>query len=335
MIRRILILLFILSIGIISTAAEEAMIPRRIRIVNPGSSAPPMLSNILYAHLTLRVPLVISEDDDEPHNTIILETGSKLSITLEDREGIADIKEFPLEIINNPIAAAEAFDELAEEWEPFLSLVKPDITEELEIRREEIKAEVSFEEKLITPFQVTIWLPIAARQSPSDQADEDNTWIFWWPLRADFTWYFNENLGLTSSFRFEYGNHLSFAEDINSDSVDTKVLMLMPGIGLQVRTLGKISAEIGVSFFFGFVHITPEDDSYNPLLTAGESTWVFYPVLSLEPAIVWSPSASWSVKARILGLQWCIANTYGDTNYSGAQNSLILNYFQLGAAYRW
>jgi len=337
MIRRIFTLILML-IATCTLSAGENLIPRRIRIVDPDGKIPPMIPDILYAHLTLRIPLVISGTDEEPHNTIKLEAGDRFYITLADRNAIVNRQDYPLEILNNPVAAAEAFDEIAVEWKPFLGLVQPDVAEELEIRREELEAEVSFEEKLNTPFQLTLWLPLAARYSiVTDGENRKNKWNYLWPLRTDITWYFTDNLGISGSFRFEYGNHLSFAADTNYNALDTTVLMLMPGIGLQVRTIGKVSAEFGISFFFGFIKITANEDADKPSLAAGESTWMIYPVLSLEPAVVWSPSADWSVKARILGIQLGLAGMGGqnDVDYGVAENTLILNYFQIGAAYRW
>ena len=72
-------------------------------------------------------------------------------------------------------------------------------------------------------------------------------------------------------------------------------------------------------------------------LAVGDSAWVFYPVLSLEPAIVWSPTARWSVKARILEFQLGLGGMGGSggAGFGTAENTIILNYFQLGAAYRW
>lgn len=339
MIRRFIILLsalvFIVSV---SLSAEDALIPRRIRIVDPAGNAAPLLSSVLYARLALQSPLVVSSDDELPHNTIILESDDTITITLEDRNGVLDLREYPVDIGNDPVAAAEAFDELSTDWAQYLGLVEPDIAEEQEVRREALAAEVSFEEQLNTPFQATLWLPVAARQSiVTDGENRKNRWIWAWPLRADFAWFFTENLGLTGSFRFEYGNHLSFASDVNNESVDSTVLMLMPGVGIQVRTLGKISAEFGISVFFGAVKITADEISDKPNLAVGESTWVFYPVLSFEPSIVWSPTKSWSVKARIIELQLGLPGMGGsnDAGYGTAQNTLVLNYLQFGAAYRW
>ncbi len=339
MMRRGLFVLLILSlIGTISIFAEETLIPRRIRIIDPAGNAPPMLSSILYARLTLQIPLVVSGPDEEPHNIIIMEIGDRITIILEDRDGFVDSLDYPAEIQNDPVAAAAVFDELAAAWQPYLGLVEPDVAEELEVRREVLEAEISFEEQLIKPFQATLWIPIAARQILiTDGDNRGSKWVWKWPLRADFAWFFTENLGLTGSFRFEYGNHFSFGTDSNNNSMDTTVMMLMPGVGIQVRTIGRLSAEFGVSVFFGAVQITANEPMDNPPLAAGESTWVFYPVLSFEPAIVWSPTANWSIKARIIEFQMGLAGLSGSEGsaFGTAENTLVLNYLQFGAAYRW
>jgi len=86
MIRRIFtLMLLVMLFAVHALSAGENLIPRRIRIVDPDGKIPPMIPDILYAHLTMRVPLVISGPEDEPHNTIILESGDRFSITLKDR----------------------------------------------------------------------------------------------------------------------------------------------------------------------------------------------------------------------------------------------------------
>lgn len=338
--RRVFLLLFCLAI-FTSTGifGEESRIPRRIRIINPDGKAPAMLPSVLYARLTGRMPLVIAGPEDFPHNTIILKMDDKIHITLEDRKGELDSRDYPLEMGENLPAAVVAFDKLAEDWEPYLGLVDPDVSEELVVRREQMEAEVSFEEALLTPFQATLWLPLALRQIIiTDGNLGDSKFVWQWPLRADFTWFFSDNLGVSGSFRFEYGDHISFAvEEPDRNPLNTTVLMLMPGVGIQVRTLGRVSAEFGISMFFGAVHIRANEDSDKPDLSAGESTWIFYPVLSLEPSIVWSPTTNWSVKFRVLELQLGLSGMAGSegADFGAAENTLILNYLQLGAAYRW
>jgi len=339
MIRRVILLfVFLVVLGAVLLPAEENRIPRRIRIISLDDSIGPMIPSILYARLASKIPLVLAGEDELPHNVLTVDYRNSLVVSLEDRNGPVDIRDFPGSIINDPIAASSEFENLADDWAEFLGLVEPDVSEELEIRRGEMKAEVTYEEQLNTPFQATLWVPVAARQSLMTEGENRrNTWIWAWPLRADFAWFFNENMGITGSFRFEYGSHISFGADSTSNPLQTTNLMLMPGIGFQVRTLGTLSAEFGVTAFFGAVRVTADEPVTQPLLNPGESTWIFYPVLSFEPSVVWSPTPEWSVKFRVIEVQLGVGGMGGseDASYGTAENTVILNYFQVGAAYRW
>ena len=332
------ILIVLLVLGTCRIGADENLIARRISITDPSGNVPLMVPAVLYSRLTRRVPLVVSGTGEKPHNTIVLEYGETLAVTLEEDSDILDRRVYPADLVDDPLALADEFESLAADWGPLLGLVEPDISEELEIRREELAGEVSFEQQLMTPYQATLWIPVAARQIIITDGDSGSSrWIWQWPLRFDIAWFFRENLGLIGSFRFEYGDHISFGSDIDSKPLSTTNLMLMPGVGLQVRTVGRISAEFGMTMLFGAVRVTANEDLNRPNLLAGESTWVFYPVLSLEPAIVWSPSDRWSVKFRLLELNLGFGGLQGSegASYGTGENTIILNYLQIGAAYRW
>ncbi|MDF1568813.1 MAG: hypothetical protein P1P77_12410 [Spirochaetaceae bacterium] len=341
MIRRVCLLFIVLSFCVFTAGAQEKLIPRRIQIIADEGAEGTLLPSILYARLTRRVPLVVSGPDDEPHNRIIINTGEVLSVSLEDRDGVVDSRDFPPEIAEDSMAAAEAFDLLAKDWEPLLDLVPPDVTQELRVQRTELESEVSFEDQLITPFQATLWLPISARQilltEGSRDSRTDSKWLWLWPLRADLAWYFQENLGVVGSLRFEHGRHISFGSDIYGNPLDTVSTIMMAGIGMQVRTLGRLSAEFGITAHFGAVRVKAEETLVKPALAAGESTWVFYPMLSFEPAMVWSPTPKLSVKFRILEFNLGLDGLGGteDAPYGTGESTILFNLFQLGAAYRW
>ena len=341
MIRRVCLLFIVLSFSVFTIGAQEELIPRRIQIIADEGAEGSLLPSILYARLTRRVPLVVSGPDDEPHNNIIINFDEEFKVILEDRDGVIDSREFPPEITDNPMAAAEAFDVLAKDWKPFLGLVPPDIAQELRVQRTELESEVSFEEQLITPFQATLWLPISLRQilltEGSGDGRTDSKFIWQWPLRADLAWYFRENLGVVGSLRFEHGGHISFGADIDGNPLDTLSTIMMAGIGVQVRTLGKLSAEFGISAHFGAVRVKAEENLVSPALAAGETAWIFYPVLSFEPAMVWSPTPKLSVKFRILEFDLGLAGMGGNESsyYGTGESTVLFNFLQVGAAYRW
>lgn len=341
MIHRVCLLFTILSFSVFTIGAQEKLIPRRIQIIADEGAEGSLLPAILYARLARRVPLVVSDPEDEPHNRIIINSGDGVSVILEDRDGVVDSRDFPPEIAEDPMAAAEAFDLLAKDWEPLLDLVPPDVAQELRVQRTELESEVSFEEQLITPFQATLWLPISARQilltEGSGDGRTESKWLWLWPLRADLAWYFRENLGVVGSLRFEHGRQISFGADIDNKPLDTTSTIMMAGLGIQIRTLGKLSAEFGISTHFGAVRVKAEENLVKPALAAGESTWVFYPVLSFEPAMVWSPTPKLSVKFRILEFDLGLAGMGGNqsSSYGTGESTVIFNLLQVGVAYRW
>jgi len=341
MIRRASLLFIILSFSVFTAGAQEELIPRRVQIIADEKADGSLLPSILYARLTRRVPLVVSGPDDEPHNRIIISTDDGFSVILEDRDGVVDSRDFPSETAADPMAAAEVFDVLAKDWEPLLNLVPPDVAQELKIQRTELESEVSFEEQLITPFQATFWLPISARQilltEGSGDGRTESKWLWLWPLRADLAWYFRENLGVVGSLRFEHGRHMSFGADIDGNPLETLSTIMMAGIGVQIRTLGKLSAEFGISTHFGAVRVKAEENLVSPALAAGDVAWIFYPVLSFEPAMVWSPTPKLSVKFRILEFDLGLAGLGGneDSAYGTGESTVLFNLFQVGAAYRW
>ncbi len=342
--KKLVLLLTALAVICVPLAfAEEPLIPRRVRIEAGMEAVSAITPAILFARLAARTPLVVAGPEDSPHNIIRIESADSgvLQFVLETRDGVADTRVYPASMFDNTENTSRIITEIVDAWTPKLPLVKPDVTEELVVRRELLEAEVSFEERLRTPFQATLWLPAAVRQivQTNNESGSGGDWLWLWPFRADIAWFPRENLGITGSFRFEYGRGLSFGSfetGFGDVSTDTTNLLLMPGIGIQIRTIGRLSAEFGVSLFFGAVHLTANEPADKPSLNTGDSTWVFFPVLSIEPAIVWSPGERWSIKARLGGFALNLAGMDDQSSRYGTDgNTLIMNYFQLGLAYRW
>jgi hypothetical protein len=112
--------------------------------------------------------------------------------------------------------------------------------------------------------------------------------------------------------------------------------MIMPGVGILIRTIGEFSAEFGITMFVGAVRMTAKGDMNEPDLLTGESLWILYPVLSFEPALVWSPNAHWSFKAKILEFGLNLGGMGDEVlPYDSERNMLSITYLQLGASYRW
>lgn len=333
----LMLCLTLLFIVILPAETDENLIPRRILFEASTVFDSTLAATILLGELSSQTALVIAGNEDIPHNVISIKaTGELFTISLKDRKTVVAEKSFPTSIIDNPKDMVIAFSLLAEEWKQYLGLVKPEIVEDLEIKKMKVEETISFEEKLNKPFQLTLWAPVALRGSIPMEGDNDTLKFIWeWPLQVDFSWFFSDNFGIISSFKFEYGNHISYGADINRNALDTTNLMLNPGIGFQFRTFGKLSMEFSIISSLAVVKITANEPLTYPSLNTNESTWVFYPIVSLEPSILWSPSAEWSVSAMVLGIDFSLTKLTGLDSFGIAENSLIVTFLQIGGSYRW
>ncbi len=329
--------LTLLFIAILPAETDENLIPRRILFESSTGFDSSLAATILLGELSSQTALVIAGNGDIPHNVISINTTDELlTLSLKDRKSLVAEESFPKSIIDNPKDMVIAFNLLTEEWKQYLGLVKPEVVEDLEIKKMEVEETISFEEKLNKPFQLTLWAPVALRGSIPMEGDNDTLKFIWqWPLRVDFSWFFNDNFGIISSFKFEYGNHISYGADLSRNALNTTSLILKPGIGCQFRTLGKLSMEFSIISSLAAVKITANEPLTYPSLNTGESTWVFYPIISLEPYILWSPSADWSVKAMVLGIDFSLTELTGLDSFGIAENSLIVTFLQIGGSYRW
>lgn len=332
-------LFFGLVSGPLSLTGQENLIPRRIAF-EATSDIPPITVEILYAKLAALQPVVVAGSGEQPHNVITVETGDdSVNFVLRDADNrTISVVPTARDDLESNEGIETACTDVAVSWAPLLGLVEPVVREDVQRERDRLEAEVSLEERLATPFQTTLWIPAAIRLvllSGDSGGAVDPIWL--WPLSAEFHWFPQESFGLTASFRFEYGDHISFASD-SGNPVNTDALILLPGVGVLFRTLGRFSAEFGIKVSFGAVRFTIDADSTVPPGLAGDTFWGFYPVFSIEPNLVWNFSDRWSLKARIMGMDLNLIGIAGDDStrpYSADTNTIILTLLQLGFSYRW
>ena len=205
-----------------------------------------------------------------------------------------------------------------------------------------------FEESLATVFQVSLWLSLF--RNSLDGAEGTFVYDFLFPQIIDLDWYINTTWGVNFSFYFESSDFISFGRveipDVSSTTADSSNILLLPGIGLTFRSLGKISGNYGISLYLGPVYVYALDDILNsspisitPFLSAGESTWIFFSYLSLKTGVSYNFNDKWSLKTRIVTFLSPLAIIDPGqqlTDYSSMErgSSFSLN-IQLGLGYRW
>jgi len=320
------LIILIVSFPVTAQSSDTEKIPRRIVLIS--ENVPLTVSEIFYSKLADYVPLVAVSENQMFHNRIVMSNKKgDLQLKLFEGDKLVKQKEIPETIYNNPDNLEKALEETAREWSAVLGLVYPEIRKEIIVKKEERKKEISFEEKLRKPWQATLWVPVSLRVIvPVDGNVYTNKYIWQGPVRGDIAWFFNDNIGLNFTFWYEYGRYISMGS-YDSQPLETESSIIKPGIGVIFRTIGKLSAEIGFSFYAVFADITALENLNEPDLSAGDSIRVIYPAIGVEPSVLWSPAEHWSLKVKLAELQVNIAG-YGESD-------VIINMLQFGAVYRW
>ncbi|MCD6395990.1 MAG: hypothetical protein J7L71_00485 [Spirochaetaceae bacterium] len=121
-------------------------------------------------------------------------------------------------------------------------------------------------------------------------------------------------------------------------------IVLMPGLGISFRSLGKIFGNYGFTIYTGPVKVEALNDLYNnngdsetQFLNSGESTWITFSFISLKAGVSWNFNEHWSLKSRMTLFLSPLAFT--DTNMINytvmARGSLFSIAVQTGIGYRW
>ncbi len=123
----------------------------------------------------------------------------------------------------------------------------------------------------------------------------------------------------------------------------------MVGIGYSYRSLDFISAEFNILEYMGAVKITAIDNievhywdnNYNALtgltIPAGETKWIFYDFFSLQFVLAINPLPWVSIKTKVainINLSTISKPNFGTYYYSRDLNTLLLNFFQIGMAFK-
>ncbi len=324
------ILFMLISLPLIA----ENLIPRHVQF-NIEETVPVMTGEILYSAITDIQPIVIVKKGKEAHNRIIIsESEGQLRFTLYESKEIIDEQLFHIEETDEITSICR---DVAQHWKEYLEMTEPEIREELVIEQDLMLKEISYNRMITKPYQLNLWLPISGRIGYTTSNDIGSQFIWLGPFSTEFNWFFNESIGLIAAVQVDFGKNLSFARDGTGNLIDTRYMKILPGIGIVFRSIGRFSAEVGMKLYFGAIAITPLEDAATPDLNAGETGWYFYPALELFANLSWNFSEHWSLKAQLPGFELCLIMFASEVMAFGyqANDTMILTFLRLGAAYRW
>lgn len=289
-----LLVLFIVF-NVVCLHAED-LIPRRV-LVLCDPSIPAIAGDILFSSITDYHPLVAVNENETRHNTIeVRQESDGIYFVLKEDGRVLDELTSPSSIIESLTNLSAACEKVARTWESRLAMVPPLINEEYQYRQERLSEEADLEIRLATDYQLSLWLPVSLVY------DIGNSAVFYrWPIGMDFAWFWKENIGVTASFAY---NH----------DPDNDITRLTPSVGVQFRTIGRVSMEFGLRFGAMI-------DLDGAITAAVE----FLPVIS------WNMTDHWSARTSFLSYNVPFSMfASGD----GGENDQ-LNLLHLGVAYRW
>ncbi len=157
--------------------------------------------------------------------------------------------------------------------------------------------------------------------------------------KAWAAYYFGRSFGIYLSFYSDYNEFFAFeikrVDDTAWDKAASKALFLLPGIGITYRTLGYVSAQFNVGFYYGWVRVEGMDAD-GGIADHGEIVWINYSLLSLNFILGWNFLPELAIKTKI-GMNMDLVHLIlmDSTPYDFDYNGIFFNLFSIGASYRF
>ena len=314
---RKLFTLLLLVLAITSGSTQD-LVPSRVAY-EMESNVPPLTGEILHSEISKLQPIILASDGEIPHNTILVDrVGDTIWFRLMKNGLLVDTVEF--NFIDNG-SLIEECRRTASAWESYFGMVESDMAEEFVVERDKVLEVASFNQSITTPFQMNLWFPISGKYRVTYDNDFPNEMLWMDSLHWDFLWFFSESFGITTGIQFSAWNGNGVLSSLS----------IKPGLGVLFRSIGKISAELGLSFWF---------DIMGPSLSGNiQNTWEINPLFEFYLNLSWNIDRRWSMKAKLFSIEQSLLlfTSVGESNSSTPFNIqyVDITFLQLGAAYRW
>jgi len=311
------------------------------------------LVDYLYTTIAALQPIVRVQGSERAHSSVLVDLAMdgetvKIQVALRDKNQIQVARDFRLVTVDRGLDEyTEFINETARVFAPYLELVKPEVREvdfSDEKAMVEIVEETDFTEKLNKRFEITLWLSGLTQvfHDPTVAEPEQISMrpftVF--PIIIDAAYYFGRSFGLYLSFYSDFNEFFAFEiiRDIDDNALDkaaSKALFLLPGIGITYRTLGYLSAQFNVAFYYGWARVEALDNVAG-VADAGEIAWINYSMLSLNFILGWNMLPEVAIKTKF-GMNMDIVHLIlmDSIAYEFDYNGIFFNFFSIGASYRF
>ena len=351
-----------------STASAE-LVPRVVYVELEGSQSGPLgvLPEMIYLQAAAHEALLRSASREGADSILRVEKepGSTfLRVLLLNEEAVHEVQHRLRDQEPSFSEVLEIIGPTVEQLLPYLGPVERVRGEaELTLRRRQVAAaeSLAFEDRLSTPWQLSLLfgeLRQISYTEDTDSASVDTETISisaLFPLIAELSHFRSRNFGLVGRMSLDYNSTTGFydsvagegEDDANDRSVDawdkTRNIIVLPGVGIMYRSLGRIAMDFTLLYSLGVAHVTAtdavtmdRDGAREDVLEEGESRVFLYQLLTLQPGVSYALNESWALRAG-LSLSFDASVLWGGadaTPYSfGA--AFLLRWLQLGVARRF
>ncbi|TVR92019.1 MAG: hypothetical protein EA428_04505 [Spirochaetaceae bacterium] len=226
-------------------------------------------------------------------------------------------------------------------------------------RREEVEQILSLEDRLDSRFLLTLWATeiraLRYKEDPGQGPYSDETEIVLspFPVVAELIYFRSRSFGLLARMSVDFNSSTPFYEWRRDTSQDAQMvsawdqtdnMILLPGVGLHYRSLGRVGIDLSFIYSLGTARVTARKDvsqyewfeqqeKPEDFLAEGESIWFLYQMLSFQPGITVALTDRWALRAAT-SFSFDPRALADSTPYSDAAG-LAFRYLQLGLARRF
>ncbi len=326
----------------------------------------PVLSELVFLQASVAEPLLRSNTPEQADSvigtTMSAEPHEVSLVLLHGSEEVTRVTR-PLPPAGLTFAEVQALvNEATTAFVPHLGPVERSLAEAEIVqrsRREEVDQILLLEDRLESRFLLTLWATeiraVRYDQAKANGPYTEQTEIVFspFPLVAELTYFRSQSFGLLTRFSIDLNSSTPFyqwrratAEGESAESAWdlTDNLILLPGVGISYRSLGRVGIDLSFIYSLGAARVTARKDVSlyewydqqerpDDFLAEGESVWFLYQMLTFQPGLTVALNDRWALRAAT-SFSFDPRAIAEDTPYNDTAG-LAFRYLQLGLARRF
>lgn len=357
--RRIFTVVTVALVAVFPGVAQELhsyKIPRRVYFppatITHGVSDPTMkqIPDYLYTEISAQQPIVRVDSSSRANSVVevsISEPGPKVVVRLLTKG--TEVKRVSF-VAQDYVQVARFIGKAAAELAPLLGMVEPVIEKTNEQGKptgnSALIQKVHLADSFARPIELSIEGTTLLRNSGGGSSGASTFGFEAMPVVFHFAYYFSRSVGIDASFLTYYGTRIGFGQPQNSSLAGpyTRALLLLPGVGVEYRSLGTLFATFSGSLYAGYGYVTNissqpvgsnSSSGFRTFLGTGASTSIFYSMIRFATDFGYNFSPQFALHLGV-AMNLSPFGLFGSNpfGYPTNGNSFFLQYLTVGVSYR-